>query len=111
MSFVNQNLVKTMYSVIWKYTIVEKNRRAFEAAYGATGTWATFFRSDKSYRGSQLLNNTKKTTEYLLIDQWSNRLSYQTFIDRQQELYQKMSKDFEGLYEAEERVGEFHTVE
>ena len=100
-----------MFSVIWKYKINITNQVAFEAAYGPDGSWAAFFRTANSYRGSLLLNHTEEKTAYLLIDQWNSQKEYEAFLEEHGATYQKMSTGFEKLYLEEERIGIFQTRE
>ena len=99
------------YSIVWKYKIKPEYKEKFEFEYGIDGTWNSLFSKSKSYTGSFLHRNESESNTYLLIDTWTSRESYKRFIKANNDYYQKLSSRFEYLYESEEKIGMFNSVE
>ena len=100
-----------MYTVIWKYTVLDKNRTDFEIAYRGGGTWAGFFSKDSAYKGSHLLRGTEKENEYVLMDNWDSHEAYDKFLNENDSMYHEMSARLGKLYINEERIGGFYLQE
>ena len=96
-----------MYSIVWKYKIKPEFKEKFEFEYGNKGKWAKFFRASESYQGSTLHSSIDDPNTYLLIDQWSSREDYDSFLQVHEAKYQEMSLTMAHLYELEEKIGEF----
>ncbi len=99
------------YSIVWKYKIKPEYKEKFEFEYGVNGTWNSLFNKSKNYTGSYLHISEIESNTYLLIDTWRSRELYEGFIKSYSDEYQKLSSKFEYLYESEEKIGTFKTVE
>lgn len=99
-----------MYIITWKYKVLPELRSEFEHDYGAQGLWAKLFAQSPAYMGSQLFKSDDKEEQYLLIDRWQSKSGYEEFLTSHKQAYEKMSGDFEKLYEHEEKMGSFTSV-
>lgn len=100
-----------MFSVIWKYKIIPDYLEKFEYEYGPHGKWKKLFENSIDYMGSFLHRDNEEANVYLVIDIWKSKETYTEFIEKNIEDYQKTSLEFEYLYESEERIGIFDSVE
>ena len=97
------------YSIIWKYKIKSENKKKFEHEYGPNGTWFKLFSESSNYIGS-FLNRNEEDSTYILMDTWTDKNSYEDFKEKKREVYDRLSAQFENLYEREEKVGSFDFV-
>jgi len=97
------------YSIIWKYKIKPEHKEKFEHEYGPNGSWCLLFSKSISYTGS-FLNRSDEDNVYLLIDTWMDKKSYVDFIEKNKEVYNRLSSQFKSLYEKEEKIGSFDVV-
>ena len=93
-----------MFCAVFSYEVAD--RPAFERAYGPDGEWARFFAGGEGYLGTELLAAGDR---YLLIDRWTARDAYESFLGAHREEYERRSAEAETLYVREVRVGEFDT--
>ena len=99
-----------MYSIVWKYKTNEKNQTEFEFEYGKRGTWSKLFMNSINYSGSYLYKSSDKLHSYLLIDNWTDRESYESFMNENKDIYENLSRNFKKLYETEEKIGAFINI-
>ncbi len=99
-----------MYSVVWKYIVEKENQKEFEKEYGNHGTWTKLFSNSKNYVGSFLKKSIEVHNTYLLTDTWTEKKKYQVFKKENQKIYDELSSEFEILYQKEEKIGEFISV-
>jgi heme-degrading monooxygenase HmoA len=83
---------------------------AFEAAYGADGEWAQFFRQGRGYVGTELLRDVEQPGRYLVVDRWDSREAYNAFVAEHREEYMRRVDETAYLYERELRFGTFENV-
>ncbi len=93
-----------LYSLIWRYKIKPDKRERFEFEYGLNGSWARLFNESKKYKGSLLLKSTEEVNTYTLIDTWTDIEAYKTFLKENDQEYNKLSVQFESLYEIEMKM-------
>ncbi len=99
------------YLIVWKYKVKPEYKEKFEIEYGISGAWNSLFSKSKSYKGSFLHLSEIELNTYLLIDTWTSKELNEKFIKSNSEDYQKLSSEFEYIYESEERIGIFTSVE
>ena len=98
-----------MYVIVWEYEISKNNQAEFESEYGTGGAWSELFMHSENYLGSYLSEMQNQT--YLLIDTWTDKLSYENFKNENREIYDSLCARFEHLYEQEELLGAFDSVD
>jgi heme-degrading monooxygenase HmoA len=96
-----------MFIVVWQFEIAEENVAAFEAAYGADGTWARLFRSSPDYQGTELLRDVYVPGAYLTIDRWSSEAAFRTFRKEHDADYESIDRSCDALTLRETRIGAF----
>lgn len=99
-----------MTHIIWEFTVSAENRRGFEAAYGSQGIWAQLFRRDPAYRETLLLRDAAISWQYLTVDVWEDKESYQKFQEHFADEYKKIDAQCEALTESERRIGIFERL-
>lgn len=102
--------MKYNYSIIWKYKITPASKEKFEFEYGPAGAWFKLFSKSSNYTGSYLNRNEEDSNVYILIDTWTDKQSYEDFKEKNKEDYNRLSDQFQHLYEREEKVGSFDLI-
>jgi heme-degrading monooxygenase HmoA len=95
-------------ALVFSYEV--RDAEAFEAAYGADGDWAQFFRQARGYIGTELLRDVETPSRYLVIDRWETAEAYNVFAAERREEYMRRVDDTRFHYEQELRFGTFETV-
>lgn len=98
-----------MYCVVWQYHVTVEHQKEFEKEYGAGGVWHTLFSNSTNYLGSQLCKNIDEQQVYVLIDMWKSKNVYLNFLQENESLYQRLSKQLEDLYVKETKLGDFES--
>ena len=99
------------YLIVWKYKVKPEYKEIFEIEYGVAGAWNSLFIKSKSYKGSFLHLSEMDIDTYLLIDTWTSKALFEKFVKSSSQDYQKLSSKFEFIYESEEKIGMFTSVE
>lgn len=99
-----------MYVIIWKYKVTDAQREHFEREYGVAGVWSRMFSASGDYLGSILSRVTQGNNEYILLDQWTSRTAYESFLEAGAAEYQSLSSRMSSLYSVEQRVGAFERI-
>jgi len=95
-------------ALVFSYEV--RDAEAFEAAYGADGDWAQFFRQARGYIGTELLRDVETPSRYLVVDRWETAEAYNVFAAERREEYMRRVDDTRFHYEQELRFGTFETV-
>ena len=82
----------------------------FEAVYGPSGDWATFFAGAPGYVGTELLRDVEVPGRYLVVDRWESAEAYNAFVTANREEYMRRVDETSYLYEQELRLGTFENV-
>jgi len=97
-----------MIALVFSYEV--RHPAEFEAAYGAEGEWAQFFRQGRGYIGTELLRDVELPGRYLVVDRWESADAYNAFVAEHREEYVRRVDDTRFHYEQELRFGTFETV-
>ncbi len=98
-----------MFIVGWRYRVPVDRVDSFEHTYGLEGDWASFFGRSPAYLGSLLVRQSASAGDYLLFDLWSDRASYERFLDVYKNEYLEQSASHGSLYAEEERLGSWES--
>jgi heme-degrading monooxygenase HmoA len=98
-----------MYVIVWEYSVVAEAEGEFERAYGAGGTWATFFGESPHYLGTELLRSVEDDS-YWTIDRWSSREAYEQFLEEHSGEYERIDNSCAQLTETELVIGRFELL-
>ncbi len=96
-----------MFVVVWQFEIVEEKVAAFEAAYGAEGTWAELFRTSRDYQGTELLRDAYIPGNYLTIDRWASEEAFRAFRKDHDAEYETLDRTCDALTARETRIGAY----
>jgi heme-degrading monooxygenase HmoA len=100
----------TMYVVLWLFRPLKERESEFERAYGPSGEWARLFQHGEGYLGTELLQRSDDTREYLVLDRWTSRTAYEVFRARFSSEYRRLDSRLEDLTEEEAPLGSFETL-
>ncbi len=96
-----------MFVVVWQFEIAEDKIAAFEAAYGADGSWAQLFRGSPNYLGTELLRDAYVPGSYLTIDRWKSEEDFRSFRKSHDKEYEALDRACDALTARETRVGAY----
>lgn len=96
-----------MFVILWQFDIHEEQTPAFEAAYGASGSWATLFARSPEYLGTELLKDAYVPGRYLTVDRWSSEAAFRAFRAEHDHDYEAIDRACDSLTAAETRIGAF----
>ena len=99
-----------MYVVLWRFWSLRDRESEFERAYGPSGEWTRLFQHGEGYFGTELLQHSDDTKEYLVLDRWASRAAYEVFRARFSSEYRRLDSRLEGLTEEEMPMGAFETL-
>jgi heme-degrading monooxygenase HmoA len=99
-----------VYLVLWRFRPVVGRKDEFELAYGPFGKWARLFRREQGYLGTELLRRSDASGEYLTLDRWASRATYEAFRARWSSEYRRLDRLLEELTEEETLLGAFETL-
>jgi heme-degrading monooxygenase HmoA len=96
-----------MFVILWQFDIAEEKIPAFEAAYGAEGSWAKLFGRSAEYLGTELLKDAFVPGRYVTIDRWRNEEAFRAFRAQHDSDYETLDRASDTLTAAELRIGAF----
>ena len=99
-----------MYVVLWRFRPLKDRKREFERDYGPSGEWTRLFQYGQGYLGTELLQRSDDTREYLVLDRWASRTAYEEFRARFSSEYRRLDSRLEELTEEEAPMGTFETI-
>jgi heme-degrading monooxygenase HmoA len=97
-----------MIALVFVYDV--SSPEEFEAAYGAEGEWAQFFRRGAGYVGTELLRDVEQPGRYVVVDRWDSREAYNAFVAEHRDDYMRRVDETAYLYDQELRFGTFENV-
>lgn len=99
-----------MYQLIWHYECNANQKDEFEKAYRRNGTWFHFFEKSDDFLGQELIKKVDKN-DYLVIDSWVSQESYDAFMKAHRAAYDQLNNECKSLYDREEFLGSYATVD
>ena len=97
-----------MIALVFRYEV--RDPASFEAAYGAEGEWAQFFRQGQGYIGTELLRDVEEPDRYLVIDRWESAEAYNAFLTAHNDEVLRRTDESRFHYVQELRFGTFENV-
>jgi len=95
-------------ALVFRYEV--RDPASFEAAYGAEGEWAQFFRQGQGYIGTELLRDVEEPDRYLVIDRWESAEAYNAFLTAHNDEVLRRTDESRFHYVQELRFGTFENV-
>ncbi|HCX23310.1 MAG: hypothetical protein CMB80_24880 [Flammeovirgaceae bacterium] len=99
-----------MYQLVWHYECSPDQKDQFEEAYRRNGTWFHFYEKSDDYLGQELIKKVDKN-DYLVIDSWVCKDSYESFLSINKAEYDQLNEQCKSLYSKEEFLGFYETVD
>jgi heme-degrading monooxygenase HmoA len=96
-----------MFVILWQFDIVEEQVPAFEAAYGAHGSWAELFGRSSDYLGTELLRDAYVPGRYITFDRWKSEEAFRSFRAQHDADYEALDRACDPLTASETRIGAF----
>jgi heme-degrading monooxygenase HmoA len=96
-----------MFVILWQFDIAEEKIPAFEAAYGADGTWSALFARSEEYLGTELLKDAYVPGRYVTLDRWRSEEAFRNFRAQHDLDYEALDRACDSLTGAETRIGAF----
>jgi heme-degrading monooxygenase HmoA len=100
----------TVYVLLWRFRPRMGQESEFERAYGPSGEWAHLFHRGDGYLGTELLQRSDDSREYLTLDRWASRVAYEAFRVRWSSEYRRLDHRLEELTEEETLLGAFEVL-
>lgn len=97
-----------MIQIVWQFKAVAGREGEFEFEYGAAGCWVRLLEQSEGYCGTVLLRGDHG--EYLTIDTWDSRPSYEEFKAVHGRAYQSIDQRCQKLTESERFIGVFEAL-
>jgi heme-degrading monooxygenase HmoA len=96
-----------LFLILWQFDIAEDKITAFEAAYGADGSWARLFALSTDYLSTELLKDAYVPGRYVTMDRWSSEEAFRAFRAQHDSDYEALDRACDSLTAAETRIGAF----
>jgi heme-degrading monooxygenase HmoA len=96
-----------MFVILWQFDITDENTAGFEAAYGASGSWAQLFSRSKDYLGTELLKDAYVPGRYVTVDRWRSEDAFRAFRAQHDAEYEILDRECDSLTGVEMRIGAF----
>lgn len=95
--------VTTSYVIVWEYRVPAERAADFERAYGPDGVWASLFRDQAGYLGTELVQGGEAGV-YVTIDRWTSEDAVERFMRAARVQYDRLDADLAALTVAERLV-------
>ena len=95
------------YVIVWAFRVRQEKEKEFVEKYGAEGSWARFFKGSSGYIRTELVRDVAEHFRFLTLDYWQTEADFNDFRKQHLAEYERLDKEFEGLTEAETRLGAF----
>jgi heme-degrading monooxygenase HmoA len=96
-----------MFVIVWQFDVTEDHMDAFEADYGAQGSWAALFARSPEYLGTELLKDAYVPGRYLTVDRWNNEDAFRAFRKEHDSDYEALDRGCDSVTASETRIGAF----
>ena len=96
-----------MFVALWEFEVKPGCEEQFEKGYGPEGPWARLFQKDRDHQETRLLREVGREGVYVTLDVWTNRESYETFLEEHATDYKQLDAVGEGLTTREKKIGWF----
>jgi heme-degrading monooxygenase HmoA len=102
--------MRTSYVIVWEYRVPAERAADFERAYGPEGDWASLFRGQAGYLGTELVQGDEAGV-YVTIDRWTSEDDLERFMRTSRAEYARLDADLEALASTERLVIRGRTVD
>jgi quinol monooxygenase YgiN len=99
-----------MLHIVWEFHARPERRAEFEAHYSANGSWAQLFRNSPEYRETTLGRDQKDPNRFIVVDVWTDFVSFDAFKTRFKQEYSELDRRCEELTLVESCIGYFEKL-
>jgi heme-degrading monooxygenase HmoA len=92
---------------MWQFRVKAQYQSDFEKHYGPDGSWERLFRKAPDYVSTQLLRDATNRLQYLTVDRWQSRKSYEAFRQMFSTEYSAIDSLCNDFTESEESLGKY----
>jgi heme-degrading monooxygenase HmoA len=96
-----------VYTIVWQFTVEQRNVDAFVTAYGPLGDWAELFRRAQGFRGTTLLRDVADPLRFVTVDRWDSFEDFECFREEFGNAYVALDAGFERLSLTQHLMGKF----
>jgi heme-degrading monooxygenase HmoA len=96
-----------VFVILWQFDVAEEQLSAFEAAYGASGSWSALFARSAAYHGTELLKDAYVPGRYVTLDRWTSEEAFRAFRAEHDADYEALDRACDPLTSEESRIGAF----
>ena len=96
-----------MFVALWEFEVKPGCEEQFEKVYGPEGPWARLFQQDRAHQETRQLREVGRERVYVTLDVWTNRRSYESFLNEHAADYKKLDELGEGWTTREKKIGWF----
>jgi heme-degrading monooxygenase HmoA len=95
---------------IWQFRVASEKADQFREVYGQDGAWATLFRREIGYLGTELLQSTTHPNVFVTIDKWDSAEAWAAFLRAWGEEYAALERRCDELTLSEGEIGAFEAM-
>jgi heme-degrading monooxygenase HmoA len=95
---------------IWQFRVASDKADEFREAYGQDGAWATLFRREMGYLGTELLQSATHPNVFVTIDKWDTPEAWAAFLRAWGEDYAALERRCDELTFSEGEIGTFEAI-
>lgn len=99
-----------MYQLVWRYECSTDQKDEFEETYRRNGKWFHFYEQSDDFLGLELIKQVDKN-DYLVVDSWVSKEAHEEFMSQNKAEYDQLNGQFKQLYDKEEFLGFYETVD
>lgn len=78
------------YVVIWEFEVKATEIPAFEIAYRPEGDWVKLLSQGEGFIRTELIQDVKHPTRYIVLDYWQSRADYLAFREAYNQAYDEL---------------------
>jgi heme-degrading monooxygenase HmoA len=96
-----------VHTIVWQFTVEQRNVDAFVAAYGPAGDWARLFQQGHGFLGTALLRDAANPLRFVTVDRWDSAEDFERFREVSGNAYAELDSRLEPLTASEQLIGRF----
>lgn len=100
-----------MIAMVWQFEVQRGKQEPFEQFYGADGPWSALSRRSRSFLGSSFLRNHAQTTQYVLVEYWSEMVVYEKHVANFTDEVARMERERDLLCVSVQPMGLFSGID
>jgi heme-degrading monooxygenase HmoA len=98
---------RPLFIRIWQFRVASEKADEFREVYGPDGAWATLFRRETGFLGTELLHSTTHPNIFLTLDRWISPEAWAAFLRTWGDEYAALDRRCAGLSVSEGEIGTF----